>query len=86
MSQFKVGDKVVSKKTIDELELIKNETYFISGQIGNLYYFQRKNNKVLYGKNIIIPVAISESNLLNYFYTDKEVRKLKLNEINENTL
>jgi len=75
---MKKGDKFVSKRTIKELDFHRGQTYTYYSQLGNLLYF------TLLGKSKIIPFGVSENEIYDYFHTEKELRKLKLENIEKN--
>ena len=74
---MKKGNKFISKKTIKELNFFKGKSYEYQGSIGNTIYFTNVDT------NKWIPLGINFNEFFEFFYTEKEVRKLKLNEINE---
>ena len=71
------GDEFICKNTIYELEFVKNETYKCCATINSgILYFENKEGAA-------IPFGIHIDHLYNYFYTDKELRKKKLDIIND---
>jgi len=76
---MKKGDKFVSRKTIKELDFHKDNTYEYVGRIMDIIYF----SNIELEKRKIVPFGVTINEFYDYFYTEKEIRKKKLDEINE---
>jgi hypothetical protein len=70
-----IGSNFVSKRTITELDIHNGEVYKYHGSIGDILYFFRISS------DKIIPVGVPYDNSCDYFYTEKEVRLLKLKKL-----
>lgn len=90
-----IGDKIYCKKDFYGYENLRNKPFFCAGESYIIRYI-RNNEVTIFFKNMIsgwTTFIINENNttifdkdyanLYDYFYTEKEVRKLKLKQIDE---
>ena len=73
---MKKGDRFIGRKTIKELNFFKGKIYEYKGSINDTIYFKNVDT------NKFIPLGVNLNEFFEFFYTEKEVRKLKLDNIN----
>ena len=84
---MKVGDKLYSKKSFNGDWIVKGRVYYVLDIIydtihGNVCgYFM--SSKIDYRSGYSFSLDRNEIYLWDYFYTEKELRKHKLNQINK---
>lgn len=71
---FKCGEWIGNKKVIPQIIFFENKTY----KINYANYWDEANNVIVYEKNII---GANSRKFLEYFYTKRETRKIKLKKI-----